>query len=52
MGGIHTNVHVPEIYDLAMARGNIEVSTEEAYAMLKRLASKEGLLVGVSSADS
>ena len=44
------SVHVPEIYDPKLAHGNIEVSTEEAYGMLKRLASEEGLLVGVSSA--
>jgi S-sulfo-L-cysteine synthase (O-acetyl-L-serine-dependent) len=44
------SVHVPEIYDPTLACGNLEVSTEEAYVMLKRLAIEEGLLVGVSSA--
>ena len=44
------SVHVPEIYDPRLADGNIEVSTEDAYAMLKRLAAEEGLLVGISSA--
>ena len=44
------SVHVPEIYDPNLAHGNIEISTEDAYAMLKRLATEEGMLVGVSSA--
>lgn len=44
------SVHVPEIYDGKLADGNIDVATEEAYAMLKRLAAEEGLLVGVSAA--
>ena len=41
---------VPGIYDAKLADENVEVSTEEAYAMVKRLAREEGLLVGVSSA--
>jgi cysteine synthase B len=39
----------PGIYDAKLADRNIAVSTEEAYAMVKRLAREEGLLVGVSS---
>lgn len=40
---------VPGIYDASVADENIEVSTEDAYAMTLRLAREEGLLVGVSS---
>lgn len=40
----------PEIYDDTLADENIEVSTEESYEMIKRLAREEGLLVGVSAA--
>jgi cysteine synthase B len=40
---------VPGIYDPAVADVDLRVSTEEAYAMTRRLASEEGLLVGVSS---
>lgn len=40
---------VPAIYDPTLADENIEVSTEEAYQMVKRLAKEEGLLVGISS---
>ena len=43
------SVQVPEIYDPNIADGNLEVTTEDTYAMLKRLAVEEGLLVGVSS---
>ncbi len=43
-----TNI-VPGIYDPALADENIEISTEEAYAMVRRLAREEGLLVGISS---
>ncbi len=39
----------PEIYDDSLADENLEVSTEEAYAMVGRLAREEGLLVGVSA---
>jgi S-sulfo-L-cysteine synthase (O-acetyl-L-serine-dependent) len=39
----------PGIYDSKLADDNIEISTEDAYAMVKRLAREEGLLVGVSS---
>jgi cysteine synthase B len=41
---------VPPIYDPSLADRNIEMPTETAYAMAKRLAREEGLLVGVSSA--
>lgn len=41
---------VPAIYDPALADGNVEVETEAAYAMAKRLARTEGLLVGISAA--
>ena len=40
---------VPGIYDASLVDGTEEVSTEEAYAMVKQLARTEGLLVGVSS---
>ena len=41
---------VPAIYDPALADRNIEVETEAAYAMVKRLAREAGLLVGISAA--
>jgi S-sulfo-L-cysteine synthase (O-acetyl-L-serine-dependent) len=41
---------VPAIYDPALADRNVEVETEAAYAMAKRLARTEGLLVGISAA--
>jgi S-sulfo-L-cysteine synthase (O-acetyl-L-serine-dependent) len=41
---------VPSIYDPQLADRNIEVETEAAYAMAKRLAREEGLLVGISAA--
>jgi cysteine synthase B len=40
---------VPGIYDPSLADGNIWLETEEAYAMVRRLAHEEGLLVGISS---
>lgn len=40
---------VPRIYDPGLADANLTVGTEESYAMVKRLALEEGLLVGVSS---
>jgi cysteine synthase B len=40
---------VPRIYDPGLADHNLEISTEEAYATVKRLASQEGLLVGISA---
>jgi S-sulfo-L-cysteine synthase (O-acetyl-L-serine-dependent) len=40
---------VPSIYDPGLADRNIEIETEAAYAMVKRLAREAGLLVGVSA---
>ena len=40
---------VPGIYDPTLADGNIWIETEDAYAMVRRLAREEGLLVGISS---
>ncbi len=40
---------VPGIYDEALADGNLWISTEASYAMTKRLAREEGLLVGISA---
>ena len=41
---------VPAIYDPTLADRNIDVETEAAYTMAKRLARTEGLLVGISAA--
>jgi len=40
---------VPKIYDESVADENLEVDTEDAFAMVRRLARIEGLLVGISS---
>src|SRR5262245_56235415 len=40
----------PAIYDDALADENLEVSTEQAYRLVKRLAREEGLLVSPSAA--
>jgi S-sulfo-L-cysteine synthase (O-acetyl-L-serine-dependent) len=40
---------VPEIYDPQLPDGNIDVSTEEAHRMVRRIARQEGLLIGVSA---
>lgn len=40
---------VPKIYDPSLADEDREISTEASYAMLKRLAREEGMLVGISS---
>lgn len=40
---------VPRIYDASLADQDIGISTEDSYAMLKRLAREEGLLAGISS---
>jgi cysteine synthase B len=41
---------VPPIYDAALADRNIDMPTERAYIMAKRLGKTQGLLVGVSAA--
>lgn len=41
---------VPRIYDPSLADQNVEISTEAAHAMARRLARDQGLLVGVSAA--
>jgi cysteine synthase B len=40
---------VPGIYDPTVADEDLEISTEEAYAMTLRLAREEGLLAGISA---
>lgn len=40
---------VPGIYDASLADENVEVSTEDAFEMTRKLAREEGLLVGVSA---
>jgi cysteine synthase B len=40
----------PAIYDAALADANLAIATEEAYAMCRRLAREEGVLVGPSAA--
>ena len=40
---------VPRIYDPALADRNLGVSTEDAHAMVRRMARTEGLLLGISS---
>jgi cysteine synthase B len=40
---------VPGIYDPALADEDVRVSTEDAHEMVRRLASEQGWLVGVSS---
>lgn len=40
---------VPRIYDATIADARIEMATEEAYSMTRRLAKEEGLFVGISS---
>lgn len=41
---------VPKIYDPGLADRNVEMETERAYRMAKRLARTEGMLVGISAA--
>ena len=41
---------VPRIYDASLADDNLEIGTEDAHAMARRLAREQGLLVGVSAA--
>jgi cysteine synthase B len=40
---------VPAIYDPSLADEDLGVSSEDAYALVRRLAREEGLLVGISS---
>jgi cysteine synthase B len=41
---------VPRIYDPSLADENLEIATEDAHTMARRLAREQGLLVGVSAA--
>ncbi len=41
---------VPSIYDVTLADENLEVSTEDSYKLVKRIAREEGLLVSPSAA--
>ena len=41
---------VPKIYDPMLADQNLEIATEDAYAMARRLSRTAGLLVGISAA--
>jgi cysteine synthase B len=41
---------VPKIYDASIADANLEISTEDAYAMARQLSRNAGLLVGISAA--
>jgi cysteine synthase B len=41
---------VPRIYDASLADRKIEMPTETAYTMARRLPREEGLLVGISAA--
>ena len=41
---------VPKIYDPTLADQNLEISTEDAYAMARQLSRGAGLLVGISAA--
>jgi cysteine synthase B len=41
---------VPKIYDATLADQNLEISTEDAYAMARQLSRNAGLLVGISAA--
>ena len=43
---------VPGIYDPKLATGNLWIETEECYAMARKLAREEGLLVGISAAGN
>ena len=40
---------VPGIYDASLADGNLWIETEDAHRMVRQMARREGLLVGVSS---
>ncbi len=40
---------VPAIYDASLADEDLDVSTETAHSLVRRLAREEGLMVGISS---
>ncbi|MCI0352331.1 MAG: cysteine synthase family protein [Acidobacteriales bacterium] len=40
---------VPKIYDATLADRDLGISTEDAHAMVRRMARTEGLLIGISS---
>ena len=40
---------VPKIYDPSLADSDLEIGTEAAYAMVKRIAREEGVLLGISA---
>jgi len=40
---------VPAIYDSAVADRNLEIATEAAYDMVRRMAREEGILIGISA---
>jgi S-sulfo-L-cysteine synthase (O-acetyl-L-serine-dependent) len=41
---------VPKIYDASLADENIDIATEDAYAMARRLGRENGMLLGISAA--
>jgi cysteine synthase B len=41
---------VPKIYDSSLADENLEIATEDAYAMARRVARENGMLLGISAA--
>jgi cysteine synthase B len=41
---------VPKIYDATLADQNLEISTEDAYALARKLSRGAGLLIGISAA--
>lgn len=43
---------VPGIYDETVADGNLWIETEDAYAMARKMAREEGLLLGISAAGN
>ena len=43
---------VPPIYDPAIADEDRSISTEDAYAMTRRAAAEEGILIGISAGSA
>jgi S-sulfo-L-cysteine synthase (O-acetyl-L-serine-dependent) len=41
---------VPKIYDASLADEDLEIATEDAYAMVRRLGREHGMLLGISAA--